>query len=44
MKKYLFVSLIAISTLLSSCSAINNYLAESEERDAKKYLTMLLLF
>ena len=36
MKKYLFVSLIAVSTLLSSCSAINNYLAESEERDAKK--------
>ena len=36
MKKYLFVSLIILSTLLSSCLAINEFLAESEVRDAKK--------
>ena len=36
MKKYSFIFLIILSTLLSSCSAINKFLAESEERDAKK--------
>ena len=36
MKKYSFIFLIILSTLLSSCSAINEFLAESEERDAKK--------
>lgn len=36
MKKYSFVFIIILSTLLSSCSAINEFLAASEERDAKK--------
>ena len=36
MKKYSFIFLIILSTLLSSCSAINEFLAESEVRDAKK--------
>ena len=36
MKKYSFIFLIILSTLLSSCSAINEFLAELEVRDAKK--------
>ena len=36
MKKYSFIFIIILSTLLSSCSAINEFLAASEERDAKK--------
>ena len=36
MKKYSFIFLIILSTLLSSCLAINEFLAESEVRDAKK--------
>ena len=36
MKKYSFIFLIILSVFLSSCSAINEFLAESEVRDAKK--------
>ena len=36
MKRYSFIFLIILSTLLSSCLAINEFLAESEEGDAKK--------
>ena len=36
MKKYSFIFLIILSVFLSSCSAINGFLAESEVRDAKK--------
>ena len=35
-KKYSFIFLIILSAFLSSCSAINEFLAESEEGDAKK--------
>ena len=35
-KKYSFIFIIILSTLLSSCLAINEFLAESEVRDAKK--------
>lgn len=36
MKRYSFIFLIILSILLSSCSAINEFFAESEVRDAKK--------
>ena len=41
MKKYSFIFLIILSTLLSSCLAINEFLAESEEGDAKKISNFL---
>ena len=40
-KKYSFIFLIILSTLLSSCLAINEFLAESEEGDAKKISNFL---
>ena len=36
MKRYSFIFLIILSIFLSSCSAINEFFAESEVRDAKK--------